>query len=161
MAGAVADDRAGVEQRLQLAVIGRAETEARAAEQRKRRNGQFARIAAVVLLVAAGGGFAWWDQRRDADQARIDEGGADHLRPRLARCRADFAMLRELDAIDNARWTVTVGKVPRGSRLPGGSPGRSLSTDSHPGPTLPVTRLNESAARGYGTAYPSHLKPGQ
>lgn len=38
-------------------------------------------------------------------EARVSEGGADHLRPRLARCRADFDLLRELDRIGDLEST--------------------------------------------------------
>jgi Flp pilus assembly protein TadD len=40
-----------------------------------------------------------------AAQERAGEGGADHLNDRLAGRRADLAVLRELDAFDNSRWT--------------------------------------------------------
>jgi tetratricopeptide (TPR) repeat protein len=167
VAEAVAAYRAGVEERLRRAERDRAVAAAEAREQRKRRRVQFALAAAVVLLVGAGGGFAWWSERRDADQARVEaarvtaeaearerqqeverrvaagraaaaglldqaeaalragdagraaiplaeagrrvgEGGADDLRARLARCRADLDALRRLDAIDRDRW-ITVG----------------------------------------------------
>jgi tetratricopeptide (TPR) repeat protein len=37
------------------------------------------------------------------------EGGADHLRDRLDRCRADLDMLRELDRIDDLWWATAEG----------------------------------------------------
>ena len=49
----------------------------------------------------------------DADQAavalgeverRVAEGGGDTVRDRAARCRADLAVLRELDRADTSRW---------------------------------------------------------
>jgi tetratricopeptide (TPR) repeat protein len=47
----------------------------------------------------------------EADK-RIAEGGADVLHPRLARCRTDFDMLRQLDRIYNDHWTITNGRRP-------------------------------------------------
>jgi Flp pilus assembly protein TadD len=174
----VAAYRAGVEERARRAELDRvraegerAKAEAEAREQRKRQKVQLALATAVALLLAAGGAFAWWDQKRDSDQARtetarlaaetdarekqqaverrvlagwtaaaglldqaeaalragdaaraavplteaglrIDEGGADDLRPRRSRCQAELAMLLELDGIDNDRCTVTDGKLP-------------------------------------------------
>jgi tetratricopeptide (TPR) repeat protein len=45
-------------------------------------------------------------------QKLATEGGTDHLTDRLERCRADLAMLRELDAIDTFRWFVVDNKFP-------------------------------------------------
>ena len=67
----------------------------------------------------------------DADRAaaaleqvdrRLPDGGGDAVRDRAERCRADLALLRELDAIDTLRWT-PVGNSPgvervRSARLP-------------------------------------------
>lgn len=58
---------------------------------------------------------------RDADVAgtalseaeeRLAEGNADDLSPRARRCRADLAMLEELDRIDKFRWTPAGNKLP-------------------------------------------------
>jgi tetratricopeptide (TPR) repeat protein/serine/threonine protein kinase len=48
----------------------------------------------------------------EAAERRAAEGGAEGLADRLARCRADLALLRELDGIDAFRFTVTKGKIP-------------------------------------------------
>ena len=48
----------------------------------------------------------------EAAQKRAAEGGADHLAGRLERCRADLALLRELEAIDQFRWTPVESKFP-------------------------------------------------
>jgi serine/threonine protein kinase/Flp pilus assembly protein TadD len=57
----------------------------------------------------------------DADRAavvmesidrRLAEGGGEAARERAERCRADLAMLRELDRIDTFRWTWDENKFP-------------------------------------------------
>jgi tetratricopeptide (TPR) repeat protein len=48
---------------------------------------------------------------REAER-RIAEDGAEPLRPRLARCRADFDLLTELDRLDEGRWTEADGRTP-------------------------------------------------
>src|SRR5262249_42832299 len=40
----------------------------------------------------------------DAAERRAGDGGVDDRAGRLARCRADLRLLRELDAIDTFRW---------------------------------------------------------
>jgi tetratricopeptide (TPR) repeat protein len=47
---------------------------------------------------------------KTADE-RADEGGAEELADRLQRCRADLAVLSDLDAIDQSRWTLVQGKI--------------------------------------------------
>ena len=47
-----------------------------------------------------------------AAERRAADGGADDLAGRLARCRADLRLLRELDAIDTFRWTWTQDRSP-------------------------------------------------
>src|SRR5262249_27110442 len=47
-----------------------------------------------------------------AAKERSAEGGADEQAERLGRLDADLALLRDLDAIDQFRWTVTDGKAP-------------------------------------------------
>jgi tetratricopeptide (TPR) repeat protein len=46
----------------------------------------------------------------EAAERRAAEGGADHLKGRLARCRADRDLLRDLDRTDDLYWTVTRGR---------------------------------------------------
>jgi tetratricopeptide (TPR) repeat protein len=41
----------------------------------------------------------------EAAERRAAEGGADEFRDRLARCRADYDVLRELDRVDAIRWS--------------------------------------------------------
>jgi tetratricopeptide (TPR) repeat protein len=62
----------------------------------------------------------------DADRAaipfelagrRLTDGGADHLAGRHNRCRAELAMLRELNRIDEGRWTVTDRRLPNTAEL--------------------------------------------
>jgi serine/threonine protein kinase/Flp pilus assembly protein TadD len=48
----------------------------------------------------------------EAAERRAAEGGAEELAGRLARCRADVGLLRELDDIDTFRWTTTAGRLP-------------------------------------------------
>ncbi len=47
-----------------------------------------------------------------AAERRAADGGADDLADRLARCRADLRLLRELDAIDTSRFTLTQDMSP-------------------------------------------------
>jgi tetratricopeptide (TPR) repeat protein len=47
-----------------------------------------------------------------AAERRAADGGAEELAGRLAQCRADLALLRELDDIDAFRWTTAEGWVP-------------------------------------------------
>ena len=53
----------------------------------------------------------------EAAEKRATEGGADELTDRLARCRADLAVARELDAVDQFRWTPVEGKFPDGPAM--------------------------------------------
>jgi tetratricopeptide (TPR) repeat protein len=48
----------------------------------------------------------------DAAKKRSAEGGAEKEAPRLGRLDADLALLRDLDAIDQFRWTAVDGKYP-------------------------------------------------
>ena len=53
--------------------------------------------------------FAWFScahERQGLAEKRAAEGGADHLTDRLARCRADLDILRDMDRIDILLWTV-------------------------------------------------------
>src|SRR5262249_41523603 len=88
----------------------RAEAENREREERARLGRNAAAVAALL-------GQCETDLRADqADRAtialeaaerRAADGGAEGLAGRLDRCRADLALLRELDAINNLQWTWT------------------------------------------------------
>ncbi len=93
VAEAVAAYRAGVEERLRATERDRAAAEAEAREQRKRRRVQLALAAAVGLMLAGGGAFAWWDGRRDADQARVEGEKARAEADRVAAGRAAVGVL--------------------------------------------------------------------
>ncbi len=91
----------------------RVETENRNRDERERRTRNADAVAALLGQCE--------DALRsdDADKAalaleqaekRSAEGAADHLADRLARCRDDLAMLRELDRINDLRWTVIEGQ---------------------------------------------------
>jgi tetratricopeptide (TPR) repeat protein len=43
---------------------------------------------------------------------RLGEGGAEAVRARVDRCRSDLAVLRDLDNIDQVRWTPVENKIP-------------------------------------------------
>ena len=60
-------------------------------------------------------------RENDADRAtaalgqidrRLPEGGGEAMADRANRCRADLAVLRELDAVDTFRWTAVENKLP-------------------------------------------------
>jgi tetratricopeptide (TPR) repeat protein len=94
----------------------RAEGEAREKRQEVERRMAAGRAAAEGLLDQAEVALQAGDAHRAAvpvEQAgrRVDDGGADDLRPRLARCRADLVMLRELDDIDTWWWTTARGRM--------------------------------------------------
>jgi eukaryotic-like serine/threonine-protein kinase len=48
---------------------------------------------------------------------RLREGGGEALADRVARCRADLALLRGLDSVDQFRWTPVENHLPRGDAL--------------------------------------------
>jgi tetratricopeptide (TPR) repeat protein len=88
----------------------------------------------------------------DAEQAavpldeagrRIDEGGVDDLRPRLARCRTELELLRKLDAIDSDRMTVADGEDVLARVVPP----RWAAAFAGYGITPGVTRPDEAARR--------------
>ncbi|MBA4062366.1 MAG: hypothetical protein C0501_01415 [Isosphaera sp.] len=93
VAAAVAAYRAGVEERLRATERDRAAAAAEAREQRKRRKVQLALAAAVGLLLAGGGAFAWWSEKRDADQARVEGEKAKAEADRLTAARAAVGVL--------------------------------------------------------------------
>src|SRR5262249_30160176 len=47
-----------------------------------------------------------------AAQKRSGEGGAEEQAPRLGRLDADLALLRDLDAVDQFRWTPAESRLP-------------------------------------------------
>jgi tetratricopeptide (TPR) repeat protein len=53
----------------------------------------------------------------EAAEKRAAEGGAEEQAQRLGRLESDLALLRELDAIDQSRWTVVDGKLPDQSAM--------------------------------------------
>jgi hypothetical protein len=53
----------------------------------------------------------------EAAERRADEGGADDLGGRLGRCREGLAVLHDLDAIDQFRWT-PVGSTGESTKFP-------------------------------------------
>jgi tetratricopeptide (TPR) repeat protein len=55
----------------------------------------------------------------EAAKKRSAEGGAEKETQRLARLEADVALLRDLDAIDQFRWTVADGKPPDAAAVAG------------------------------------------
>jgi tetratricopeptide (TPR) repeat protein len=48
----------------------------------------------------------------EAAERRLSEGGGDQLRARFVRCKAEVAMLRDLDILNEAIWTPEAGKLP-------------------------------------------------
>ena len=72
VAAAVARYLAGVEDRVHRAEIERAAAQARTIEERKRRRVQLALAACLLLLVALGGLGAWWRERAETEQARVE-----------------------------------------------------------------------------------------
>jgi tetratricopeptide (TPR) repeat protein len=45
-------------------------------------------------------------------ESRAADGGAEHSGGRFARCRRELEMLKELDRIDDLRWTLVGGELP-------------------------------------------------
>jgi predicted ribosomally synthesized peptide with SipW-like signal peptide len=95
VAQAVADLRAGAEQRARQAELDRvrvegerAKAEAEAREQRKRRRVQMALAAAVVLLLLGGGVFAWWQDRHATARLEQVKRNAEAVKSLLAECEA-------------------------------------------------------------------------
>jgi tetratricopeptide (TPR) repeat protein len=50
-------------------------------------------------------------------QRRLSEGGTEEFAARVERCRMDLVMLKELDRIDDFRWTPVAGELPEGSKI--------------------------------------------
>lgn len=104
VAGAVAEYRAGVRERLRRAERDRAaaearaleeantrrEAEARALEQRNKRRAQVGFLAALALLVAAVGAFALWQQAQESDR-RAERARLEGERDTEARTKAEQA----------------------------------------------------------------------
>jgi serine/threonine protein kinase/Flp pilus assembly protein TadD len=53
----------------------------------------------------------------EAAERQAGEGGADEFADRLERCRTDLMVLRDLDAIDQFRWSLVERKYPDGRTL--------------------------------------------
>jgi tetratricopeptide (TPR) repeat protein len=87
---------------------------------------------------------------RRAAERRAADGGADDLAGRLARCRADLRLLRELDAIDTFRWTWTQDESPDPdevvARWRSALDAYGVTADVDP-PTDTAKRVNESLIR--------------
>jgi serine/threonine protein kinase/tetratricopeptide (TPR) repeat protein len=81
---------------------------------------------------------------------RLAEGGAEDLRPRFDRLSADLAVLRDLNRLDELRWTATAGRVTSDADLAKAAEAAFRSYGFIPGETAPdaVARLvNESPVR--------------
>jgi tetratricopeptide (TPR) repeat protein len=48
---------------------------------------------------------------------RMSEGGGEEFASRVNRCRTDLALLRELDKVDQFRWTPVEGQLPKRSTV--------------------------------------------
>jgi serine/threonine protein kinase/Tfp pilus assembly protein PilF len=86
----------------------------------------------------------------EAAERRAADGGTDNLADRLARCRADLQLLRELDAIDTFRWTWTQDQSPDpaviAARWRPALAAWGVTPDVDP-PTVTAKRVNESLIR--------------
>jgi tetratricopeptide (TPR) repeat protein len=86
----------------------------------------------------------------EAAEKRAAEGGAESLTGRLARCRTDLDLLRELDQIDNLRWAVTEDRFRCPERVAQEWPGAFARFGILPGATSPVEAarlVNEAMIR--------------
>ncbi|HYH66737.1 MAG TPA: protein kinase [Urbifossiella sp.] len=90
----------------------------------------------------------------EAAERRAADGGADDLAARLDRCRADLALLRDLDAADTANWTWTdedllswerINEVHVG-RIRAALAGHGVAAGGTP-PAEAAGRINESLVR--------------
>jgi tetratricopeptide (TPR) repeat protein len=85
----------------------------RGARERQARNGE----AVAALLdqceqALRAGDAAAAGVTLEAAQKRAEEGGAESHLERLERCQDDLALLRDLDAVDQFRWTQVEGERP-------------------------------------------------
>jgi len=83
-------------------------------------------------------------------EKRAAEGGAESLTGRLARCRIDLDLLRELDRIDNLRWAVVEDRFQCPERVAQEWSGAFARFGIVPGATPPdvaARRVNESLNR--------------
>jgi predicted ribosomally synthesized peptide with SipW-like signal peptide len=83
-------------------------------------------------------------------ERRAAEGGADHLADRLARCRADLEMLRDLDRINELAWSVVGGNYLGRQKAADDLPAAFARFGIAPGVTPPdeaARRVNESLVR--------------
>lgn len=148
-AGAIRTDRDAVAAQLEAA---RAEVEARRAAELERQARNAAAIEELLTRCeealrntdAAGAAISLAEAERGAA-----EGGSKHARARLARLRADLATLRELDRIDNLRWTAIDGRLPdpvaTAARLAPAFQRLGIVTEASPEDA--ARRINESANR--------------
>ena len=86
----------------------------------------------------------------DAAEKRAAEGGADGLKDRLARCRTDLDLLRELERIDNLGWAVVEDRVQGPEKAAKEWPAAFARFGIVPGATPPdeaARRVNESLIR--------------
>ncbi len=89
-----------------------------AENQRRVRNREaVATLLKQVEIALKDGNARLASEAEEQIKKRIDEGGADDLREKFGRYQVDLAMLRELDQIDNHRWTVVNGKLPLWSEI--------------------------------------------
>jgi tetratricopeptide (TPR) repeat protein len=89
----------------------------------------------------------------DAAEKRAAEGGEDALADRLARCRADLAVTRDLDAVDVFRWTPVENKQPDGPAVAERYRGAFGRFGADPGSVSP----EEAARRVAGSAVRDRL----
>ncbi|MFO0957307.1 MAG: tetratricopeptide repeat protein [Isosphaeraceae bacterium] len=87
--------------------------QAQAGREREARNGE----AVAALLGQAEEALKADDAAKaavalEAARKRADEGGAEKEAARLGRLDADLALLRDLDSIDQFRWTVAESRLP-------------------------------------------------
>jgi tetratricopeptide (TPR) repeat protein/tRNA A-37 threonylcarbamoyl transferase component Bud32 len=105
-------DQQGTQQRLE------AEDRDRVEKARQQRNDEalvdlLGRCADALQKNDAAGADAALKQA----ERRLREGGGEGLRARAERCKAELAVLRELDAIDTFRWTPLKIHLPDGNAL--------------------------------------------
>src|SRR5262249_26113544 len=86
--------------------------QARLVGERNARNAEVATLLGQAEEALRAGDAAKAAVALGAAKERSAEGGADEQAERLGGLDADLALLRDLDAVDRFRWTVTDGKAP-------------------------------------------------